>query len=106
MSDADKTNFYNQDGQITQNAPFRVSNQWRDWTSIPGKNPNYPYGGGFSADRYVVFYGGLTGPWYLYQLACHQSNTWEAFCYVNRSTGSVDNFWINPTGAPNGQCNH
>lgn len=106
MSDEDKRLFYAVDGKITNDAPFRVSKPWRDWATLPGKNPNYPYGGGFSKDKYVAYYGGLTGPWYLYQLACHQSNTWEAFCYVNRSTGSVDYFWVNANGAPNGQCNH
>lgn len=106
MSDADRRLFASFDGQITRDAPFQVSRTWRDWSTIPGKNPNYPYGGGYTSDKYVAFYGALTGPWYLYQLACQQSNTWEAFCYVNRSTGTVDYFWINATGANNGQCNH
>ncbi len=106
MSDEDKRIFYSIDQQITKDAPFRVKGPWIDWSTAPGVNPNYPYGGGFTRDKYAVFNAPMTGPWYNKQLACRQQNVWDGFCYVNRSTGGVDKFWVNTTGAGNGQCSH
>ncbi len=104
MTDFDNEVFKSVDQSMTRNAPFRADGLWRDWSTIPGKNPNYPYGVGYRGD--VVFYGLLSGPWYNKQNACSQQNRWESFCYVNPSTGGVDFFWVNTTGAGSGQCNH
>lgn len=104
MTDFDNEVFKSVDQSMTRNVPFRADGLWRDWSTIPGKNPNYPYSVGYRSD--VVFYGLLSGPWYNKQNACSQQNRWESFCYVNPSTGGVDFFWVNTTGAGSGQCNH
>ncbi|VWC47073.1 hypothetical protein BLA23254_07445 [Burkholderia lata] len=104
MTAFDKQIFNAIEQTITRNAPFRLSTSWRDWSTLPNANPNYPKGVGFDDDK--VFTGTLTGPWYNKQLACSQQNTWTAMCYVNPSSGVVDFFWVNTAGAGNGQCNH
>lgn len=89
---------------LTRNAPFQQSTPWRDWSTLPGVNPNWPYGVGYQGDK--VFAGTWTGPWYNKQLACREQNTWATYCYVNPSNGAVDFLWVNTAGAGNGQCNH
>ncbi|BAG47744.1 hypothetical protein KTE60_25220 [Burkholderia multivorans] len=90
---------------LTRDAPFQQKTQWRDWSTLPGVNPDWPYGiAGYKGDK--VFTGTWTGPWYNKQLACTQQNSWATYCYVNPSNGAVDFLWVNTAGAGNGQCNH
>ncbi len=96
--------FNNIEQTLTRNAPFRQSTPWRDWSTLPGVNPNWPYGIGYQGDK--VFTSTWTGPWYNKQLACREQNTWSTYCYVNPSNGAVDFLWVNTAGAGNGQCNH
>lgn len=89
---------------LTSRAPFRQATAWRDWSTIPGLNPDWPYGWGYQGDK--VFVAQLTGPSYNKQLACRVQNSWTGYCYVNPSSGGVDLLWVATSGAGNGQCNH
>ncbi|MBF5008605.1 hypothetical protein [Burkholderia pseudomultivorans] len=104
LTEVDMEVFNSIEQTLTRSAPFRQASSWRDWSTIPGLNPDWPYAWGYQGDK--VFVAQLTGPWYNKQLACREQNSWAAYCYINPSSGGVDLLWVNTSGAGNGQCSH